>query len=419
MNFFNLFGKKEVREAPQSPLQQTYEQSLEHQSYCDVVQKQNDFLKQIFQKYKYDAMSQSAVFAAINIISNTISQMPWDVKYIDDNEIDISYINNLTYNSNVTKFNIVKNMIKDVLIRGNGFAYIERDGNGKPKTLRYLRPDQVIIFYNDQTDKLLYQVPVLNKRRYIEPINMIHFVINSKDGIQGIGVLEFAHNSIDLGAYTDKATKEYFKNGMTVQGIIKSPNRNVQETERKKIRSGWMNTEGGIRMLEGGLEYQQVQSSSKEAELTANRSFNVIEIARFFNINPILLGDLTHTQYGSIEQANLEFITHTLAPYIIMMEEELNRKLVMPSHKGKIYIDIDEEIVIRMDKNSLANYVGNLVTKGIMTVNEAREKLGLPWKDGADDLVTYYNNHNTNNEEDVDTNNTLYKNNNKENEEEY
>ena len=79
--------------------------------------------------------------------------------------------------------------------------------------------------------------------------------------------------------------------------------------------------------------------------------------------------------------------------------------------------NIDEEIVIRMDKNSLANYVGNLVTKGIMTVNEAREKLGLPWKDGADDLVTYYNNPNIN-EEDVDTNNTLYKNNNKENEEE-
>lgn len=388
MSFFDFFKNKEVREEP-AP-QPTYTQALEQQSFCDVVQRQQDFLKQLFQKYKYDAMSQSAVFAAINIISNAIAQMPWDVKYYDDEDVDTSYIYGLTRDSNMTKFSIMKNMIKDVLIRGNGFAYIERDGNGKPKTLRYLRPDQVIIFYNEQTDKLLYQVPVLNKSRYIEPINILHFYINSKNGIEGIGVLEFAHNSIELGSYTDKATKDYFKNGMSVQGIIKSPD-NLNETRRKQIRKGWKSTDGDMRILEGGLEYQTVQNNGKEAELTANRSFNVIEIARFFNINPILLGDLTHTQYGSIEQANLEFITHTLSSYIIMMEEELNRKLIMPSHRGKIYIDIDEEILIRMDKNSLANYVGNLVTKGIMTVNEARERLGLPWKDGFDDLITYFN----------------------------
>ena len=79
--------------------------------------------------------------------------------------------------------------------------------------------------------------------------------MNSNDGITGRGVLQFAHNTLDICGFTDKATKEYFKNGMTVQGIIKSPNRNVSESERKKIRTGWMNTEGGLRLLEGGLEF--------------------------------------------------------------------------------------------------------------------------------------------------------------------
>ena len=414
MGFFNIFSKKEVREEAPKP---TYTESLENQSYCELVKQQDDFLKRIFQKYKYDAMSQSAVFSAINIISNSIAQMPWDVKYLDNDFSDISYVNNLFSNSIMTKFSTVKNMIKDVLVRGNGFAYIERDGNGKPRTLRYLRPDQVTIMYNDITNKLYYVAPNVEKRKYIEPINMIHFIMNSRNGVEGIGVLDFAHNSIELGAYTDKATKEYFKNGMSVQGIVKSPTA-ITEKKRKEIRTGWYNTEGGLRMLEGGLEYQQVQSNSKEAELTATRSFNVIEIARFFNINPILLGDLTHTQYGSIEQANLELITHTLAPYIIMMEEELNRKIIMPSHKGKIYIDIDEEAIIRMDKNSLANIIGNLVTKGVMSVAEGREKFGLPWKDGTDDLVTYFNTKEDQAKAKQEELYTQEKNTNKENEEE-
>lgn len=415
MSFFDFFKKKEVREA--APPEPTYTQILDNQSYCEAVKQQDDFLKRIFQKYKYDPMSQSAVFAAINLISNTIAQMPWDVKFITNENEDVGYLNNLVKESNITKFNIVKNVIKDVLIKGNGFIYVKRNKNGKPLTLRYLRPDQVTIIYNDVSDRLYYQAPVV-KAGYIEAINMIHFYINSRNGIEGIGVLDYAHNSVELGAYTDKATKEYFKNGMSVQGIIKSPD-NLNETRRKQIRKGWKSTDGDMRILEGGLEYQTVQNNGKEAELTANRSFNVIEIARFFNINPILLGDLTHTQYGSIEQANLEFITHTLAPYIIMMEEELNRKLIYPSQRGKIYIDIDEEQVIRMDKNSLANYVGNLVTKGIMTVNEAREKLGLPWKDGFDDLITYFNT--KEDQEETSQQEDLYKqekNNNQENEEE-
>ena len=174
MNFFNLFGKNEVREAPQPTPQQTYEQSLEHQSYCDTVKKQSDFLKMLFEKYKYNPLSISSVFGAVNLVSNSIARMPWELKH-NDKLVENTFIDSLFDDSNVTRFVLMKNMVRDAICQGNGFAYIIRDENGIPKTLRYLRPDQVIIYYDEIKDKLLYQVPVLNKRRYIEPINMLHF----------------------------------------------------------------------------------------------------------------------------------------------------------------------------------------------------------------------------------------------------
>lgn len=403
MNFFNLFGKNEVREAPQPTTQQTYEQSLEHQSYCDTVKRQSDFMKILFEKYQYDPLSISTVFNCMNIISNNLAKIPWELKK-DKETINHMYLDTLLEDSNLTSFIFIKQMILDVLKEGDGYAYIYRDSGGKPISLRYFNYHQVIPSYDEQKDRLLYQIPLLGNGKYIEPVNVIHFIMNSNDGITGRGVLQFAHNALDICGYTDKATKEYFKNGMTVQGIIKSPTRNVQESERKKIRSGWMNTEGGIRMLEGGLEYQQVQSSSKEAELTSNRMQNAIEICRFFGISPVLVGDLSHTVYNQIEQAQLDLVQNTLSPYITMIEKELNRKLLTINERKIYYIDLDEDTLIKQDKKSFIDSISSLTDKGIITRNEGREQLGYPKIDDefANSLSLAYKNNEENTKENTE-----------------
>ena len=396
MNFFNLFGKNEVREAPQPTPQQTYEQSLEHQSYCDIVKKQSDFLKMFFEKYKYNPLSISSVFGAVNLVSNSIARMPWELKH-DDKLVENSFIESLFDDSNVTRFVLMKNMVRDAICQGNGFAYIIRDENGKPKTLRYLRPDQVIIYYDEMKDKVLYQVPVLNKRRYIEPINMLHFFLYSKNGVEGLSIFDFAHNVIDLAGYTDKAAHDYFKNGMSVSGILKSAG-NLNDKQRDQIRKGWRNTDGSIRILEGSLDYQQVQSTSKEAELAQNRTQNTISFGQFMNISPIMLGILDHTQYGSLESASTEFVVNTLSPIVDNIEEEWNRKLLMKNERAHYYINLNEEVLIRSDKNSMSTYLGNLVRNGIITINEARQKLDLQPLEGYDQIITYYNNNSNNND---------------------
>lgn len=403
MGFFNFFSKKEeIREATQPQPQNTYQDALIQQSYCDAVQKQSDFLRMLMEKLKYDPISQSTVFACINIISNNMGKLPWELKE-DGKVINNSFIDHLFDESNLTHFNFIKNMIKDVLMNGNGFAYINRAENGKPVSLRYLRPDQVTIFYNDVTDRLLYQVPVLNKRKYIEPINMLHFIMNSRNGVEGRGIIDFAHNILDLSAYTDKAANDYFKNGMSVQGILTSPT-NLPENRRNEIRKGWRTTEGNIRILEGGLQYQSVQSSSKEAELTANRTQNAIEICRYFQVSPVLVGILDHIVYGSVEQAQMDLVQNTLSSYIEMVEQELNRKLLLPSERNKYYIDLYEDALIKSDKQTFINGLSSLVDKGCITANELRTELGFQTLDDplANKLRLTYRNDNQEEEKNID-----------------
>ena len=141
------------------------------------------------------------------------------------------------------------------------------------------------------------------------------------------------------------------------------------------------------------------------------RLFNVSEIARFFNISPVLLQDLSKSSYSTVEAANLQFLTQTLLPYISIIEAEFNRKLV---GEENIFIDLDEREFLRTDSQSTANYLQTLTSSGIMTVNEAREQLGLPRVENGDSLVIPYsdvsqntiNNETTQNNENQETKET-------------
>lgn len=144
-------------------------------------------------------------------------------------------------------------------------------------------------------------------------------------------------------------------------------------------------------ILEAGMSYQAISGNSKDSQLLETRLFNIQDIARFFCINPVLLGDLSHSSYSTIEASLLEFVTHTLYPYITLMENELTRKLIKPSEKN-LYVDLDDNFILKSDKTSQANYLNTLVAGGIMTRNEAREQLGLNPMEGGDELVIPYTN---------------------------
>ena len=349
------------------------------------------------------AVSLSAVFAAIEIISNSIAELPLNVKTKQENKstlVSNHPIYHLFDNCILTKYMLIKMLITDMLLYGNGLAYIERAADGTPINLIYCPHGSYSIMYNEQSRQLYYIITSLKKGR-VEPIDVIHILKNSMNGVEGKGILFYAQPTLKLASYTEKSAQDYFNSNMHVYGILKQKDPNVPLTEkqRRTIEDAWRKGHGkngtGMAVIEGGLEYQSVSSNAKDAQLLECRLFNLQDIARFFNINPVLLGDLSHSSYSTIEASLLEFVTHTLYPYITLVENELKRKLIKPSEKN-LYIDLDAGFILKSDKSSQATYLNTLVSGGIMTINEAREQLGLNPMDGGDDLRIAYSDANQN-----------------------
>ena len=345
----------------------------------------------IFGGYKLEdsATSLSAFYAALELISNSIAQLPILVK--KNNKINKNHPINLLFKAGlISKYNLIKMLISDVILHGNAYCYIERAKDGTPINLVYCEHGTVNIVYNQKKQELYYQIPFIKKGN-IESCNVIHLFKDSNNGIQGRGLITYANQVIKLSQATDKAARNYYASGCALQGALTI--KGARKGAKEQARQAFANTHGdkgsGLVILDDDMSYQQLSSNANDSQMLEARSFNVAEIARFFNINPILLGDKSGASYNSIELANIEFVTHTLMPYVAMMQDEFNRKLVKPSENG-ITIDIDETWLMKGDQKTTAEYLTKLTSSGIMTINEARNHLGLIPVEGGDEVQIPY-----------------------------
>lgn len=329
---------------------------------------------------KINALRLSAVYAALSIISNSIATLPIYVKQRKDNEntiLENNAIQKLFYNMLQSKHTAIKQVVWDILLFGNAFMYIKRK-DGKPEKLIYLQHGDVQVDYKKEQDLVQYQVCNHNAvPKFVKQEDMLHFAKDTYDGINGRGFIFFAADIINLAGFTQQAAENFFGSGCNLTGILQFKGR-VTDTQKEAIRQQWVQIHstsalgGGLGVIEGDAEYIPISQNSSDAQMLDTRKYNVEEIARFFNISPVLLGDLSHSNYNSIEDAQIEFVSHTLLPIINLMEEEINRKLITNSRQ---YIDFDETELLRGDKATLADYYSKLVTNAILTVDEARMAL--------------------------------------------
>ena len=354
-------------------------------------------LQQYRNKEKIGAMSLSTFYAAVNLVSNSIAMMPWKFKDDENNELPKSnYLYHLFDNSIITRYNIIKNVVKDIILYGNGFIYIERDNEtGQPKTLHYSPANQTTIWYDELNHKLYYY-----NFTYLDRIddgtNYLHFYMNSDDGFIGKGVLKYAYNVLDIASVIQNATSSYYSTAGQQFGIV-SPNGPLpevgnQQKQLDKLVQKWeeaqMKANKGTVFFPSDLKFTPMTNTAKDSALIEAREYNAVEVGRFIcNISPVLLGDLRHLAYNSLTESQREFVIHSLAPIVTMIEEQCNKKLIMPSKHCKQFVDLDETSILANDAEKQANEVTTLTNSGIITPNEARKRLGLPPVDGGDALV--------------------------------
>lgn len=339
------------------------------------------------------AQTLSAVYRATEIISDSIAILPIKVKIRNikhKDELPEHALYHAFNNNIISKYTMMKMLITDVIMNGNGFAYIERAGDGTVTGLRYLQRGTVTINYNKTKQTLSYECREIKGK--IEPCNMIHLVKNTKDGVNGISVLTFARRSINLANSTEAAATSWFSNGcqpsgvLTVQGVLSSKQREDIRNSWNQIQGG---TGGGLAVLPGSMSYEAISKSSSDSQMLESRQFNVQDIARFFGISPVLLGDLSHASFSTLEAVQNSFILHTLQPYIVMVEQEFTRKLLKPS-ESNLEINLDETYLMKTDKAAMASYYSTMIQNGIFCPNEIRNELGYSDIEGGDKHIIPY-----------------------------
>nr|DAT88675.1 MAG TPA: portal protein [Caudoviricetes sp.] len=340
------------------------------------------------------AMRLSAVYRAVELISDSVAMLPIYVQFEDKDGFKTRYtehsanrlLNNQP-NELMTRYQFIKLMMIDVMLRGNGFAYIRRDDIGNCIELVYLRPDTVTIDYNELTRELKYRCNTITG--IVEPCNMIHLLKYSNDSIHGISILQNAKNTLSLTADTEKQASNFFKSGCALSGILKVQGQ-LSDTQKQQIKSSWNSAyngeASGLAVIQGNMDYQSISVNAADSQLLESRLFNVSDIARFFSISPVLLGDLSKSSYSTLEQSQLQFLSQTLQPYIVMIEQEFSRKIFRPSELN-LSVNIDEKALIMTDKAALASYYVQMLQNGLMTSNEIRKELGLSSIEGGDKTV--------------------------------
>ena len=335
------------------------------------------------------AMQLSAVYRAVDLISNAVAMLPITLFASGRRvENELSYLINYEPNFISTHFQLFKTIVIDILQKGNAFLWVRRDGRDMVEELRYLKPEDVTILYNEATNRKRFRIKY--SATDLDSDEIIHFMNYTEDGVKGISVLSKARRSLGIAEASENTAKNYFEKGGAITGVLsgKTP---LNNTQKEEIRTQWKEImacdEGGVAILGSDMTFQPITISASDAQLLETRHFNVEEIARFYSVSPTLLGDLTKSSYATFEATSLDFLTNSLQPRLTNIEQELNLKLLTRNEKqyGKMHFAFETEDLLRCTKTEMASYYKDMINNGVMSVNEVRRKLDFDDVNGGDE----------------------------------
>lgn len=344
------------------------------------------------------ALSLSACYRAVNLIGDSISSLQLKVYSVDEegfkkefNQHGLYQILGTQPNPNMSRFNFFKLIISSVLLRGNAYIKVYRGNNYEVTSLEFLNPDLVLISLNPKGE---IKYTISGQKGLLNDSDVIHIInFPQMNSLYGLSTITYASNSLEISYNSEIHAGNYFLGGANSAGFLSTtatltPKQEADLTQKFKNASNTQTgNPNGITFMGGAgdIKLQTLGISPRDSQLLETRSFNVLDIARFFSVDPILLFSQSGT-YNNNEQAQLSFISTTLLPIIEKIENEFTRKLILPSQRTSLELRFDLSNLLRADNNSRADYYTKLFNIGVMSSNQIARELNLPKidSDGAD-----------------------------------
>lgn len=347
----------------------------------------------------------STVYRCVDLISDSIAVLPLKTYRIDGDgfkeeakDHPAYYVLDMEPNEDMTRFVFFKTLMTSVLLTGNGYAYIERDGL-KVEQLVYIPSGAVqIVWITDRQGVLRKRYKVTGFAELVEPRDMIHVLNFSYDGINGISTLEHARQTLSIATSAEESAKGFYDSGGQLSGVLTVEGARLSKEQKDQIYKTWrertdpvMGTPNGIAVLEGNMKYQPISISPSDSQLLESRQFNVVDICRFFSVSPVKAFDLSKSSYSTVEATQLQYLTDTALAVITKIEQEINRKIFLPSERGKVVAEFDTSAILRTDKSAQATYWKELFNIGAATPNEVRRESNLGRMENGDKAFVQVN----------------------------
>jgi len=355
-------------------------------------------------------MQMTAVYCCVRILSEAVASLPLQFyRYTDDGGKEKAVDHPLYFllhdepNAEMTSFIFRETLMTHLLLWGNAYSQIIRNGKGEVVALYPLMPDRMKVD-RDEHGRLYYEYTVydsddvdgrkgtnkVGRTVRLQPHDVLHIPGLGFDGLVGYSPIAMAKNAIGLAIATEEYGSKFFANGAAPSGVLEHPG---TIKDPSKVRESWQATFGGsgnankIAVLEEGMKYTPISISPEQAQFLETRKFQIDEIARIFRVPPHMIGDLEKSSFNNIEQQSLEFVKYTLDPWVSRWEQAMVRALLTPDEKKKYFFKFNVDGLLRGDYQSRMNGYATARQNGWMSANDIRELENLdriPAEQGGD-----------------------------------
>lgn len=334
------------------------------------------------------AMQTTAVYACVRILAEAVAGLPLHLyRYRDDGGKEKALDHPLYTilhdepNAEMTSFIFRETLMSHLLLWGNAYAQVVRNGRGEVVGLYPLLPDRMEVD-RDKAGRIVYRYTPSDEARFrgaavtLPAGQVLHIPGLGFDGLVGYSPIAMAKQAIGLGMAADEYAASYLRNGANPSGVLEHPGTLKDPT---RVRDSWQGAfagsanSGKVAVLEEGMRYQPISLSPEASQLIQTRRFQIDEIARIFRVPPHMVGDLEKSSFSNIEQQALEFVKYSLGPWVTRWEQAMHRCLLTDAEKGALFMKFNVEGLLRGDYASRMSGYATARQNGWMSANDIRE----------------------------------------------
>ena len=347
------------------------------------------------------AMQTSAVFACVKVLSETVASLPLFLYKSGAKGNKVKAVEHPLYevlhdlvNEEMTSMNFREAMMTSLLLYGNGYARIIRDKNGHVVSLWFLKPQYMTVDRDATTKRLKYTYSDESLGMIIyRPEQIFHVTGLSYDGIKGISPIDQAREAVGLALATEEFGSKFFQNGARPGGVLEHPG---VLKDPEKLRESWNRVYQGTRnshkiaVLEEGLKYKEIGIPPEQAQFLETRKYQLNEICRIFRVPPHLVGDLERSTFSNIEHQSIEFVTHTIRPWLVRWEQAIYKCLLNETERRIYFARFNVDGLLRGDFANRMKGYATARQNGWLSINDIRkleDMNPIPEEKGGDDYL--------------------------------